>query len=183
MAQTSAPFIVLSGHRDSVLTLSLCKDLLASASEDRTVRIWDHSRTARSAVRCLAGFPGPVSGVAFHPSQPRLFTASEATIFEFDMRRSEIVLTQSEAQWNIHSDEVNCLTLNQKGYLASCEDSGDIKVIDTSTRRVIKTLRNVHDNVRTYALVDFQFSELLLIQICYTVCFRNPKSSERMSQT
>src|SRR4030095_11167669 len=56
---------------------------LASASMDGTVKIWDTSATPTridAESLTLRGFPSAVMGVAFHPDNKRLVTASSETM-------------------------------------------------------------------------------------------------------
>ena len=46
-----------------------------------------------------------------------------------------------------NKDEINQLAVSEKGnMISSCDDSGEIKMIDTSSYKVVKTL-NVHENI------------------------------------
>ena len=65
---------------------------------------------------------------------------------------SSIVIYEQHPYKLIHhlccnKDEINQLAVNEKGnMIGSCDDSGEVKMIDTCSYKVVKTL-NVHENI------------------------------------
>jgi dipeptidyl aminopeptidase/acylaminoacyl peptidase len=102
---------LLKGHTNTVHALAFSRDgrLLASASADRTARIWEvRSGTCKQA---LTGHTRSLYGVAFAPDGRRLVTASHdatARLWSVSARRSEAVLRG-------HRSAVRCVTWSPDG--------------------------------------------------------------------
>ncbi|ELR23338.1 WD domain, G-beta repeat-containing protein, partial [Acanthamoeba castellanii str. Neff] len=124
---------------------------------DGTARLWDE-KTSKS-VRCFAAFEGEaVASVAFG-SQPSemVFAAAGNKVFSFDLRKPDIIYKTFETEYAHNQDEVNSLAISPNGrFLATCDDSGDVKIIDLQSNTLFKSLRK-HSN------------------ICSTVCFRGER--------
>src|SRR5262249_20261074 len=78
-AITGKSLIVTEGHSDGVvmgLAFSGDGTLLASASGDRSVKIWDVSDDQGREVTTLTGHAGTVYTVAFHPTKKLVATGS-----------------------------------------------------------------------------------------------------------
>jgi cytochrome c len=83
------PSAVLAGHRAPVVALAVTPDgeWIASASRDRTARLWPLGRTG--APRVLEGHAQGVNGIAFSPDGGALVTAGyDASLRIWPLRRS-----------------------------------------------------------------------------------------------
>ena len=111
-----------------------------------------------------------VPSAKFCPQNPNvIYLASENIVTGFDSRidskntgtaRSRAVNQVSSFEEN--TEEINQISVCDK-YVAACDDNGEIKIYDTSSKRVFRTLRNKHKN------------------ICSSVCFRPNFANEIFS--
>lgn len=127
------PALTLRGHEASVTAVAFAPDYrsLASASMDRTVRIWDIATgTAKTSLR---GHLGSVLAIAFSPDGRWLASASDdATVRIWDLSsgRARYVLRE-------HKAPVYALAFSPDGrQLATGSSDQSILVWDTGTGRV-----------------------------------------------
>ena len=124
----------LSAHRDSVRAVAFSPDgsLLATASDDKTVRLWPTGQRAR--IRALIGHEKPVNAVAFSPDGALLASASDdRTVRLWDVQR-RFCLTALRG----HSERVTHIAWQGAGdRLLSAGDDGALHVWDVGARRPI----------------------------------------------
>ncbi|MGW7166818.1 nSTAND1 domain-containing NTPase [Streptomyces sp. NPDC054884] len=122
----------LTGHHKAVnsVVFGPGRRLLASASSDGTVRLWDVA--ARRAVAELTGHHGPVRSVSFSPDGRTLASASsDASIrlWSVSDRRQVAVLTG-------HRGPVRAVSFSPDGRtVASAGQDGTVRLWDTRTHR------------------------------------------------
>ena len=102
---------------------------------------------------------GQVASAIFHAANSDIvYVANENVILAYDLRENlKPVFCLRE-----NSDEINQLCI-QGDHLASCDDSGEVKIYDLSIRKSFRTLRKKHKN------------------ICSTICFRQNTQNELLS--
>ena len=100
---------------------------------------------------CVQNFKSKeVPSVCVEPDSEDIFyVATGTSIFKFDYR---CPLDKELCSFTDNTEEVNYLTLNIKGHLASCDDSGECKIYDTRKNSVYRTLRNRHKNICSSAV-------------------------------
>lgn len=169
----ATPVVTLRGHRDSVNAL-LCEDavqphVLVSGSDDSSVRLWD-VRTARATrsmnVRKALGLEAgagadatddaAVNALAFSATGDLLHVAAGNKVLTFDLRLDALVFTHASREvLQANGDEVNALarhTGRAGRFLAAPDDTGDVRVYDTESHRLFKTLSGHHCNICSAAV-------------------------------
>ena len=138
------------GHTSSVLSLDVNREgILASGGEDELC-IWSKDGASQSKLPFTSHLSGDrdskeVNSVCFCVKNPeRLYASCGNKILGYDLRK----LASTVCEFQFNADEINQLAIHDKGtFLASCDDSGEIKVIDVASGRLFKSLHNKHDNI------------------------------------
>ncbi|MBG1240061.1 WD40 repeat domain-containing protein, partial [Nostoc sp. NZL] len=127
----------LEGHSDRVnsVVYSPNGQQLASASYDKTIKIWDVS--SGKLLKTLTGHNDTVRSVAYNPNGKQLASASfDKTIKIWDLSSGQLLKTLTG-----HSDTVRNIAYSPKGQqLASASDDKTIKIWDLSSGKLLKTL-------------------------------------------
>ncbi len=127
----------LGGHVNWVRAVSFSPDgkLLATASGDNTVKLWDAS--TGKEIKTLTGHTNSVNGVSFSPDGKLLATASgDNTVKLWDASTGKEIKTLTG-----HTNWVNGVSFSPDGkLLATASGDNTVKLWDLSTGKVIKML-------------------------------------------
>ncbi|KAF7506453.1 hypothetical protein GJ744_011703 [Endocarpon pusillum] len=144
----SACLQTLEGHRDSVTSVAFSHDSaqLASASEDKTIKIWD--MRSGTCLQTLKGHSYSVNSVAFSHDSAQLASASEdKTIKIWDMRSGTCLQTLKG-----HSYSVNSVAFSHdSAQLASASRDSTIKIWDAYSGICLQTLEGYSYSVNSVA--------------------------------
>lgn len=141
----------LSGHRASITSVATHPvfSLIASASEDTTIRLWDHETNQYE--RTLKGHTGAVTSVSFDSKGARLASAStDMTIKLWDLNSYMCVKTMKGHDHTV--SQVKFLFCELEEHLASCSRDNTIKLWNLNTGYCVRTINGHTDWVKTIAV-------------------------------
>jgi WD40 repeat protein/tRNA A-37 threonylcarbamoyl transferase component Bud32 len=126
-------------HRGSIHDIAYCSQgkKIATASNDRTVRLWD--AFTGEELQVLRGHSDGVASLAFNPTATRLVTgAMDGSVRVFDLPSGDVALTLSG-----HEGWVNSVAYHPSGaVIATAASDGTARLWDSLTGELLGTLEH-----------------------------------------
>nr|XP_020187991.1 WD repeat-containing protein 53 isoform X1 [Aegilops tauschii subsp. strangulata] len=143
----------LRGHKKGAVTCCVASSarpgVVASSGEDGCL-CWFDLRT-KDVLLTIEAANKPISSICFKSgNEDHVYISAGNEILSFDIRMG----SQSKPleTYNYNRDEINQIAVSSKGYLAAADDSGDVKIVNTTQKCLYKRLREAHTSVSLYGL-------------------------------
>lgn len=125
---------VLTGHESKVLIWSVDVNLETACLKE-IVQL-----PQKGMVSCICQFS--------HEMALALSVDKSILIYQYTMMNGNITSPSLKHQFCFNQDEINQLDIHSKRLLiSSCDDSGEVKVIDVDNKKIVQTLSNFHSNI------------------------------------
>ena len=135
----------IGGHKSSVLSLDVSREGILASGGEEELCVWSKDGAPQTKLSCSAAESKEVNSVCFCGKNPeRLYASCGNKIFGYDLRN----LSSTVCEFEFNEEEINQVTIHDRGtYLAACDDSGEVKVVDIQSGRLFKTLKRKHENI------------------------------------
>ena len=143
----------LNSEREDTLCLCVHPTGSLYSGHDSCYIQWKDGKRVESV-----SLTGAVNSITCSPLDDNFLSVAVDNVILLYDRRSTAKPLQ---EFRFNQEEINHIALNEKGnFLAACDDSGEVKIIDLESKKLYKTLTKHHTN------------------ICNSVQFRPTKPSE-----
>ena len=135
----------IGGHKSSVLSLDVSREGILASGGEEELCVWSKDGALQTKLSCSSAESKEVNSVCFCGKNPeRLYASCGNKIFGYDLRN----LSSTVCEFEFNEEEINQVTIHNRGtYLAACDDSGEVKVVDIQSGRLFKTLKRKHESI------------------------------------
>jgi len=137
-------------HFDSVQGLTMCGDMLISASYDQTVKVWN-MKNKNLCVRVITGFDYGVTALASSPDETLFAAGSFDAIKIFEANE----LFTCVSLFDGNPDGISALSFSTDGTVLAFGSDKKMKVSDVGIKRTVKRQRAIHNHADTVTAVVF----------------------------
>lgn len=151
----------LRGHKATATCCIASRDrpgLVATSGEDGCICWFDMRCKDVQFIMDVSN--DPISSLSFKSgNEDIIYVSSEKEIKCFDLHKLDGASWKPLGSYNYNKDEINQIACNSRSsFLASADDTGDVKIIDIHQHCIYKTLRAGHASVSTNPYLGIYFS-------------------------
>lgn len=133
---------------EEVVCLSICSEQEGRllSGHHSVIKQWNASGELVRTVKCPAAVgSSDVTSLCWSPVDPNRFSASvDRSVLNYDLRNTSVPLHKL----SYNKEEISQIRASKCGqFLASCDESGDIEIIDMEGGSVFKSCRRGHGNI------------------------------------
>lgn len=126
---------ILTGHEESMLLIWSIDVESKNTSLRESI-----SLPLKGSVTCVSQFP--------HTNALALSVDRSILIYDYVIVDNVIATLSLKDQFCFNQEEINQIDIHPKGsFLCSCDDSGEVKVIDLDNKKILHTLTQFHDSI------------------------------------
>lgn len=139
--------------KDEVMCVHISREKNILTGHESSILIWSLDTPAKGVTltgTLVLAVEGSVTCICQFPQTLTLAISVDKTILIYHYAVTDGVMASFSLseQFCFNQDEINQIAVHSKGsYICSCDDSGEVKVIDVENKRLLRTLSRLHDSI------------------------------------